>query len=122
MPRTNINKQTEASADQFPWSTSGLALNWTAADAANGNETTSCGEMLLIARNTGAGARTVTIESSPDNYGREGDVAAQSIAAGATRIFRLVKYGWEQDDAGTGKFWFNGEHAEVLFALVQLRN
>ncbi len=120
MPRTNIAKQTEASAATFPWSATGLILTEVAADVANGNETVACGRLLLIARNSGGSSRTVTIDSAADAKGRTGDVAAETLAAGEIRMFLLVRDGWQQEDSGTLKYWFEANHADVKFSLIEL--
>jgi hypothetical protein len=95
-----------------------LTLTFTAADAANGNRFKLNGDQILIARNTGAGARTVTITSAPDPYGRLGDVSALSIPAGGIVVFsKFNTAGWRQS---SGYLHFSGEHAEVVFAILDL--
>lgn len=119
MPRTNIDAQ-DLSDPKINWSSTGTAVTETAADASNGNKTASCGRLMLIARNSGGTTRSVTITSAPDNrLGRSGD-ASRSLAAGETAVFFLTRDGWEQDDAGDGVFYFDADHADVLFSLLML--
>lgn len=110
---TNINKQT---APGF-WSTTGLAVTMTAADVGAGNETAAVNDMLLVVHNTGASQRTYTITSAADQYGRTGNVAAQTIDAGVIRVHRLTMHGWADSNA---KYNFSANHAEVKFGLVTL--
>lgn len=119
MPRTAITA-IDASDVQFPWDTAGLEITLTAADVANQNECTAAGKILLVAYNSGASSRTVTITSTPDNqFGRSGDVS-KSLAAGKYWFWTLVRNGWQYDDSGTYKFRFGADHADVKFALIKL--
>jgi len=113
--------QTEISAQGAPgfWSTTGLALTFTAADVANGNKTAGTNDLVIVAKNTGASPHTVTITSvALDDYSRTGDVAAQSLAASEIRIFRLTKNGWADSN---GDFLYAADHAEIEFAAVDLK-
>lgn len=115
MARTNLTKTTQPN----PYSTSGSVLTLTAADAANGNQFTASGRDLVIARNSGASSHTVTISSTADPYGRTGDVNAQSVAAGAVRIFGpLPADGWRQTD---GKIYVSADSAEVLIGILEMQ-
>lgn len=115
MPQTVLTPQTLAAPNT---ATPHTVLTFTAADVANGNRFKLNGDQILLARNTGVGARTVTISSAPDPWGRVGDVTALSIAAGATVMFsKFNPQGWRQSD---GYLNFAAEHAEVLFAIVDL--
>lgn len=112
MPRTTITKTTLAT-NGYP--TDGVTATVTAADAANDNQCTHTGKEIIIARNSGAGARTVTITSVALN-GRLGNITADSIAAGATHVYGpFAVEGWRQTD---GYLYFEGEHAEVLFTVL----
>lgn len=94
----------------------GAAVTFTTADVANDHQTPFREDILLLARNTGAGAHTVTITSSADSRGRTRDIAAESIAAGAIRVFGPFRRdGWET----LGQLYFEADHAEVSFAVVQ---
>lgn len=72
-----------------------------AGDSVNGNKVIMGSEQVLILiRNTGASAGTVSIASSKDKYGRTADIDAFSIAADAEvgRIF--TPEGWQQVTGG----------------------
>ena len=100
------------------WSTTGTVVTMTAGDAALGNYFDMIGECLLIARNSGASPYTITIESVADpTYGRSGSVAAQSLAAGEVRVFRLVPTGWQQSN---GQVYVTVSNAAILIGIVQL--
>ena len=76
-------------------------LTFAAGDATNGNKVIMGGQrVLLLIRNSGAGAGTVSIKSSKDSHGRLADIDAFSIAADAIvhRIFEPD--GWEQVTGG----------------------
>jgi hypothetical protein len=89
----------------------------TAADASNLNQCAHTGKEVIYARNSGAGARTVTI-TSVSYLGRTGHITAESIAAGATKVFGPFSIeGWKQTD---GYLYFQAEHAEVLFTVLTL--
>lgn len=117
MPRTNLTAQVLPA----PYSATPYAvLTFVAGDAANGNHYSMNGDQLLIAKNTGVAARTITITSAADPYGRTKDVTALSIAAGATVMFsKFNTPGWRQTD---GKVWIAVEHAEVTICIVDLAN
>jgi hypothetical protein len=88
-----------------------------AADATNKEEVVITGREILIAQNTGAGARTVTITSVAIN-GRTGDITSYSLGAGEFGVFGpFRREGWAQ---GTGKLYFEAEHAEVKWAVIRL--
>jgi hypothetical protein len=119
MPTTALTVQLGKSY----WQTTGLAPNFQAMDAANGNHVESADmsdDMLIVARNTGAGARTITITSTPlSSFARTGDVAAESLAAGAIKIYRVKRDGWAQTD---GKLLLSGSHAEMTVAVINLES
>lgn len=114
MARTNLTKTTAPGS----YAAAGVALTMAAADVANMNQFTANGNDLVIAHNTGASPYTVTITSAPDPYGRTKDIAAESIAAGAIRIYGPFKLpGWIQSD---GKFYLQASNAAVQFGIVAL--
>jgi hypothetical protein len=94
-------------------------LVMTAANATNKEEFVMTGKDLLIAHNTGAGARTVTITSvSEGRTKRTGDITTYSIGAGKFAAFGpFEKAGWMQSN---GKLYFEAEHSEVKFGVVTL--
>lgn len=92
-------------------------LSLVAGDVANGNQVRLTGDQVLVAHNTGVGARTITIASSPLR-GRTGDVTAFSIPAGQYRVFsKFPQAGWAQSN---GYLNVNVEHAEVLLGVIDL--
>jgi len=94
-------------------------LAMTAAVAADKEQTVMSGKDLVIAHNTGAGARTVTFTSVANGQDkRTGDITTYSIGAGEFAVFGpFEKSGWMQTD---GKLYFEAEHAEVKFGVVAL--
>lgn len=92
----------------------GSALTWTACDSVNGNKVAASDLLLLLFRNTNAGAQTVNITSIADPiFGRTGHVA-YSLAAGAFRMFQMTRSGWQDTD---GNIAFSS-HADVLVAAI----
>ena len=80
-----------------PLTANSADLTFTAGDATNGHYTEIVdGKTYVIAKNTGAGARTVTITSSRDAFNRTGDITAYSLGAGeVSRPFGpFSKAGW----------------------------
>ena len=114
MARTTLTKSTAAGA----YATAGVVLTMTAADASNQNQFVANGNDLVIAHNTGASARTITITSVADPYGRSGSITTESIAAGAYKLFGPYSLvGWVQTD---GKIYLEASHADVKFGVVTL--
>jgi len=73
--------------------------------------------VLLLFRNSGASARTITIASNYDAHGRKADITAVSIAAGAIYGRFLAPHGWEQALGGRN-LAVTCSHAEVLIAAI----
>lgn len=98
-----------------------LDLAWTAADTTNKERIAHTGKEIILARNSGAGARTVTVDGVA-LLGRTGSITAYSIGAGETIIIGpLPVDGWRQTSGGdAGYLTFEGEHAEVLFSTLKL--
>lgn len=118
MARTTIAAITGPS----PYSVLGKTLPETAADTANGNQTPTAddGDYLLIVRNTGASAHTFTMNTfAVPKYGTR-PTLSQSLAAGEKRAFRFTKVGWG-NPANAYNAEFNGNHAELVFSLLDLR-
>lgn len=114
MPATNLPITTPANA----WSTTGIALTMTAIDNANGNEFVAVRDGLLIAHNTDASPHTLTVTSEPLAPSGRVDDISQSIAAGAIRIFRLARNGWEDSN---GKVQLPaGQDATIEVGIVDL--
>ncbi len=108
-----INGSYEPSSDTTPLST----LTWTAASAAADTIVIPSGRVLLLFRNSGASARTITIASNYDAHGRKADITAVSIAAGAIYGRFLEPHGWEQALGGRN-LAVTCSHAEVLIAAI----
>lgn len=91
----------------------------TAADAANKQSTPYTGKEVILARNTGVGARTVTFTAKADPYGATSHVTAYSIGAGELAVFSFRDGAprWQQSD---GNIYFEAEHAEVLFTVLRI--
>lgn len=112
MPRTTLTKTTLTTRG-FP--TDGVTATATAADVSNKNQVRLTGKEIVLARNSGAQARTVTISSVAIN-GRLGDITADSIEAGATHVYGPFDLnGWMQSD---GYLYLEANHAEVLFTVL----
>lgn len=103
----------------LPLSAGAATITGLAADATNKEQALfgSYGELMVIAQNTGVGARTVTFTSVVDPYKRTGDITTYSIAAGGIAVFRFRKEGWRQTD---GYLYFEASHAEVIFRVLGL--
>ena len=74
-------------------------------------------DTLVIVKNEGVVARTVTFSSKADEKNRTGDVTAYSLGAGELAMFRFKKAGWMQSD---GKIYMEAEHADIKYAVIQL--
>lgn len=114
MPTTAISVQ------DFPgfYSTTGTDITTTAADTTNGNHVAiSTVPVLLIARNTGASTRTLTVTSQPlPGSGRTGDISAVNITAGTTKVVFLTKEGWANT---SNQVAFSANHAEIVFGAIK---
>ncbi len=76
------------------------------------------GKTILIARNTNAGAQTVTVTSVADSMGRTGDITTYSIAAGGLAAFGpFTTDGWRQTD---GNLYAVASHIDVKFTVLYL--
>ena len=99
---TVISEQVPPGPRQDASITAKLAtIVFSAGDSVNGNKVIMGSErVLILVRNTGASAGTVSIASSKDAYGRKADIDAFSIAADAVvgRIF--TPEGWQQVTGG----------------------
>src|SRR4051794_12132050 len=114
MARTTLTKTTAPGA----YAAAGVPIVMTAADVANGNQFVGSGRDLVVAYNSGASGHTVTVSSANDPQQRKGDITAETIAAGAIRIYGpLPVSGWIQSD---GYIYIAANHAEVLFGILSL--
>jgi hypothetical protein len=111
MARTTVVK----TAVPAPFATDGVAVTWADADTVNDNRVQMTGREIVLARNTGAGAATVTINSVALN-GRVGDITADSIAAGAMHCYQLFPMdGWRQTD---GYLYLEASSTDIEFAVL----
>jgi hypothetical protein len=118
MPRTSLTKTTPRGAFGT-YSADSADVTFTAADTVNLNQFRATGNNLVIARNTGGSAYTVTITSTPVN-GRSGDIATYSIGAGETAVFGPFlgnQNGWTQSD---GYVYLQASNAAVTFAVIAI--
>jgi hypothetical protein len=92
---------------------------FTAWDSGNGNRFILTGQQVLLVRNAHATlARTVTVLSAPDPYGRSGDITAFNLAALAIVVcpqFQLA--GWQQAD---GYVYVDGSTIDIQFCVLTL--
>ena len=117
MARAALTKTTALGA-YGTYSAGAADLTMTAADASEKNSFTCTGNDLVIAHNTGAVERTITISSVADPYNRTGDITAYALGAGEYAVFGPFKVrGWQQSD---GKIYLEANHAEVKFGVVAL--
>ena len=119
MARTNLAAQTLAgSYPALPLAGGSADLTWTTADTVNQNMASLVNlKTVILARNTGAGAHTITVTSVADTLNRTGHITAYSI--GADKVSRFGPFqtvGW----ANAGKLDFEADSAEVEFAIIQL--
>ncbi len=91
----------------------------TAANATDKEQFVASDKDIIVAHNTGAGARTVTITSVADaGNNRTGAITAYSIGAGEYAAFGpFNRQGWMQTD---GYIYIEAEHAEVKFGVIKL--
>lgn len=95
----------------------GVAVTFTAATASADDTITFGAGDVILAWNSGGSSRTVTIYSAPDPTGRIDDITAESIAAGAHRVYGPFKtIGWRQSD---GTLKVRASHADVRFAILR---
>lgn len=99
-----------ADSADFTWQNPGVA--------ADGIGFANDGRVILLVRNTNAGAQTVTI-SSVALLGRTGDITAYSIGTNEFAIFGpFDTKGWNQ--AADGQVYAAGAHINVQFCAVRL--
>jgi hypothetical protein len=118
VPRIDIAAQDLiGSYPSLPLTADSADLVETAADATEKQETSISGREIIVAHNTGVGARTVTF-TSVAHLGRTGDITAYSIGAGEIAVFGPFKaVGWRQSN---GKLYYEASHADVKFAVIAI--
>lgn len=111
MARGNITPDVLAKVLGQPAANS-LKKNYTAGDAVNGHQFTWTGKETVSFRNTGASARTFTIQSVADSkLGRTGNITTYSVPAGEEHVLPpLPADGFVQPD---GKIYIDVSHAEL---------
>ena len=83
-----------------------------------GDDVVLTGNDILLIRNNGVGARTVTITSQADPFNRLGHITTFSVLAGQTVIFGPIPMlGWA--DANR-KLNVASEHSEITYSVVTL--
>lgn len=116
MPRTTLPQTTLPEPEA---GTQHVVTTFTAADVSNGNRYTHNGRQILQARNSGATTRNIVVTSGLLK-GRSKTIASIPILAGETLTFPKHSIdGWKQTD---GFFYVSADHAEVLFAVLDLQN
>ncbi len=78
------------------------------------------GKELLIAKNDGTGAHTITIDSTIDEKNREADITAYSLAAGDYIAFTgglTTSKGWQQTG---GVIHIDTDSANIKVAVLRL--
>lgn len=93
------------------------AISYVAADIALGNSFILTGREVLLIKSTDAGIQSVVIESSPDSFGREGDLTL-SIGIGAYHAIAFMdRSGWVQSG---GICHVDATVATIAFAVIRL--
>lgn len=97
------------------------ALAFTTADAVS-NTFVSTGRELLLVRNTGTGAQTVTVTSVADALNRSGDITTYSLPIGSvTPQFAVLgpfpQQGWKQTN---GTIIVAASSTDIAFAVIRL--
>jgi hypothetical protein len=112
MPRVTLTKTNAPGA----YAGTSTAVTLTAADTTNKEQFSLTGRELLLIHNTGGSAYTWTATSVDDRLGRSENVAAESIAAGAIRVFGPIALeGWQQTD---GNIYIEASNAAVQFGVI----
>jgi hypothetical protein len=123
MPRTTLLKTTlNLPYPALPIVALSADINLQAASGssgANGNQFAwgDAARLLVIAQNSGASGRTVTITSKADPFNRTGDISAYALAAGLVAGWIIERTGFLQTD---GMLYLEANHAEVKFAAIPI--
>jgi hypothetical protein len=93
------------------------AMTPVAGNATDHEEVSLTGREIVVVRNSGASARTITFTSAADPYNRTGDVT-DSLAAGKIAFYGpFSMQGWAQTG---GKLHFDVGHADCLISVIRL--
>lgn len=121
MPRTVLTKTLLPTG----FAVAGATPTVTTGDTVNNHSCVLTGNEIVVAMNTDtAGAHTVTVSSQPDQEGRTGDIAADSVPAcvGTTPGFRVYQRfplnGWLQAD---GNLYLATNSALIKFIVLQIQ-
>lgn len=114
MARQNVTKTTLLGA----YTGASVALTETAADTTNKEQFALTGREVLLIHNTGGSSYTWTATSVDDRLGRSEDIATESIAAGAIRVWGpITTEGWQQTD---GNIYVEASNTAVKFGVITL--
>lgn len=106
-----------------PFATYGAGLadfTFAAGTIKDGDTFVCTGKELLIVKNTGAGAATITITSVADEKNRTGDITAYSVGISEYAIFPIGltnSQGWKST---TGKVRITVSDADLKVAVLRL--
>lgn len=96
----------------YPFSANDLDVTPSTGNSTDGNEWTARAGDVLYFINTDSGAQTITLQSTEDAQGREGDITTYSLGAGEVGAVALDKLtGW----ADGGVVHVDCSDATVLF-------
>jgi hypothetical protein len=119
MARTTITSQSLLGAyPTLPISAGGADLEFTAnTDPTDRSTPIVENKTVVLAYNTDTSAHTITINSAPDTFNREGDITAYSVAAGKVACFGPFKAaGW----ANAGVLEIDVSDPKLEVAVIQL--
>lgn len=122
MARTLVTKNESAKRYpliQPPADSLDFAFVTTSGGDDDGYEYVATGREVVLLRNTGEGANTFTLHSVVDEFGREGDIAAYSLAAGEFAVLIPPLKGFQQAD---GRIDIDVSDPEVNICVLQLPN
>lgn len=119
MGRTTLTRTTPLGPyPALPVAADSMDVVMTGADITNSNQILLDGPMIVLAQNTDASARTVTLTSSPDPQNRSGDITSYSIAADEIAAFKIDQIsGWRQSD---GFLYLAANNALVKLGAIRL--
>lgn len=118
MARTSLTKTTIPG----PYADAGQVITMTAADTGNQNRIALTGREIVIAHNTGASTRTVTLTSTADPQGRTNDLGPENILTGEYKVYGpgLNMIGWTSVDTGVNYLYLEANHADIKFGVLVL--
>lgn len=119
MARTLLVSTTVSATETVSPAGNALDLVEAAGDVANGNYFVWNGKQVILAHNTGVGARTITVEADADAYGRDGAITAYSIGADEKIAIPVCEPIWKQT-SDNDRVYVDVEHAEVKLIVLSL--